>query len=412
MLAQIATALLAFASHHKLEDAKEAPTKSVYATAGTSGAGADPSKRCSEGQHEGMNMDKAACRAACIATSGCTHAIHFSDNGCQISTKGCTLVSHSYGADTDEVFEPPLCAKGTDCTDCVYKTPGGVAKSLYDASNSDQKLLAHFQSVLSFLYDTKDCKFPHFLGCEEIQNWEEHIGKILNANFNLKNPLTLQRSPAPPPPSPPSAPRIELPECAQPTWKSVPSGTKDNPAPGWSRMDGGGQGPGGTDAKGCFDSPQGYTYVTSPAQPCESGYFYNNDDGRTCDAGGCNAGEAGTCTCEHGACPAGYLRNTGGVPSGWDPWGSRRRYPYPKGDYYPSDCPCRLETRYEGYTAAEVKAAMVEAYQFAIKPSGGGASGGSASGTRVVHDPELPNKCCYNLIPRVCWDCVLGAGIF
>ena len=32
MLAQIATALLAFASHHKLEDAKEAPTKSVYAT--------------------------------------------------------------------------------------------------------------------------------------------------------------------------------------------------------------------------------------------------------------------------------------------------------------------------------------------------------------------------------------------
>ena len=223
MLAQIATALLAFASHHKLEDAKEAPTKSVYATAGTSGAGADPRKRCSEGQHEGMNMDKAACRAACIGTSGCTHAIHFSDNGCQISTKGCTLVSHSYGADTDEVFEPPLCAKGTDCTDCVYKTPGGVAKSLYDASNSDQKLLAHFQSVLSFLYDTKDCKFPHFLDCEEIQNWEEHIGKILNANFNLKNPLTLQRSPAPPPPSPPSAPRIELPECAQPTWKSVPA---------------------------------------------------------------------------------------------------------------------------------------------------------------------------------------------
>ena len=109
MLAQIATALLAFASHHKLEDAKEAPTKSVYATAGTSGAGADPSKRCSEGQHEGMNMDKAACRAACIATSGCTHAIHFSDNGCQISTKGCTLVSHGYGADTDEIFarRPP-----------------------------------------------------------------------------------------------------------------------------------------------------------------------------------------------------------------------------------------------------------------------------------------------------------------
>ena len=203
MLAQIATALLAFASHHKLEDAKEAPTKSVYATAGTSGAGADPRKRCSEGQHEGMNMDKAACRAACIGTSGCTHAIHFSDNGCQISTKGCTLVSHSYGADTDEIFALP-------------------------------------------------------------------------------------------------------PECAQPMWKSVPSGTKDNPASGWSRMEGGGQGPGGTDAKGCFDSPQGYTYVTSPAQPCESGSFWNNDDGRTCDAGGCNAGEAGTCTCEHGACPAGH----------------------------------------------------------------------------------------------------------
>ena len=138
MLAQIATALLAFASHHKLEDAKEAPTKSVYATAGTSGAGAEPRKRCSEGQHEGMNMDKAACRAACIGTSGCTHAIHFSDNGCQISTKGCTLVSHSYGADTDEIFALP-------------------------------------------------------------------------------------------------------PECAQPMWKSVPSGTKDNPASGWSRMEGGGR---------------------------------------------------------------------------------------------------------------------------------------------------------------------------
>ena len=37
MLAQIATALLAFASHHKLEDAEDVPTRTVYATAGTSG---------------------------------------------------------------------------------------------------------------------------------------------------------------------------------------------------------------------------------------------------------------------------------------------------------------------------------------------------------------------------------------
>ena len=46
MLAQIATALLAFASHHKLEDAKEVPTKSVYATAGTSGWKLDCDNTC------------------------------------------------------------------------------------------------------------------------------------------------------------------------------------------------------------------------------------------------------------------------------------------------------------------------------------------------------------------------------
>ena len=48
-------------------------------------------------------MSKAQCRAACAAISRCTHAIHFSDDGCQISTTGCTLVDHGYGADTDEV---------------------------------------------------------------------------------------------------------------------------------------------------------------------------------------------------------------------------------------------------------------------------------------------------------------------
>ena len=53
-----------------------------------------------------MNMDKAACRARCKATASCTHAIHFSDDGCQMSTSGCTLVAHNYPAVTDEMWPP------------------------------------------------------------------------------------------------------------------------------------------------------------------------------------------------------------------------------------------------------------------------------------------------------------------
>lgn len=65
------------------------------------------SYRCKEGEHAGYNMDVAACKEKCATTHGCTHAIHFSDNGCQISTKGCTLVSHEYNAFTDDLSEPP-----------------------------------------------------------------------------------------------------------------------------------------------------------------------------------------------------------------------------------------------------------------------------------------------------------------
>ena len=34
--------------------------------------------------------------------------------------------------------------------------------------------------------------------------------------------------------------------------------------------------------------------------------------------------------------------NKGVVPQGWNYYGSRRRYPYPKGHYFPHECPCKL----------------------------------------------------------------------
>ena len=61
-------------------------------------------QRCGR-RPQGMNMDKAACRARCKATASCT-AIRFSDDGCQMSTSGCTLVAHNYPAVTDEMWPP------------------------------------------------------------------------------------------------------------------------------------------------------------------------------------------------------------------------------------------------------------------------------------------------------------------
>ena len=34
--------------------------------------------------------------------------------------------------------------------------------------------------------------------------------------------------------------------------------------------------------------------------------------------------------------------NKGVVPQGWNEYGSRRRQPYPKGHYFPHECPCKL----------------------------------------------------------------------
>ena len=101
------------------------PEKSTYSTGSSSPP--SPKKRCKEGWHKGMGMSKAQCRAACAAISRCTHAIHFSDDGCQISTTGCTLVDHGYGADTDEV-----------CPSChpVPTPPRSHAKLLYLSSQS------------------------------------------------------------------------------------------------------------------------------------------------------------------------------------------------------------------------------------------------------------------------------------
>ncbi len=95
-------------------------------------------------------------------------------------------------------------------------------------------------------------------------------------------------------------------------------------------MEGGGQW-----GKGSFSTPPGYTYHQGAKQPCTSGQFWNSDDGRSC-----KSAASSTCPCEYGVCPAGYEMNKGSTPSGWEAEGSRRRYPYPKGHYYPSSCPC------------------------------------------------------------------------
>ena len=80
MLAQIATALLAFASGPKLEDAKAGPTKTEYATPGTSSW-------------------KAVCDNACK---------HPDDGECDDGGLG---------------SEYSACALGTDCNDCSGGVP-------------------------------------------------------------------------------------------------------------------------------------------------------------------------------------------------------------------------------------------------------------------------------------------------
>ena len=141
--------------------------------------------------------------------------------------------------------------------------------------------------------------------------------------------------------------QVRLP-CVQPLWSSSPA----SGASGWSRMEGGGQG--GT---GSHSTTPGYTYHQGAAQPCTSGHFWNNDDGRTC-----KSAESSTCPCQYGVCPAGYKMNKGNAPSGWvegelpgsahdSGISSRRRYPYPKGHYYPSSCPCMPTTSLTVYTS-------------------------------------------------------------
>ena len=60
------------------------------------------------------------------------------------------------------------------------------------------------------------------------------------------------------------------------------------------------------------------------------------------DGRACGLAQSETCPCTYGVCPAGYKMNKGVVPQGWNEWGSRRRYPYPKGHYFPHSCPCIL----------------------------------------------------------------------
>ena len=68
-----------------------------------------------------------------------------------------------------------------------------------------------------------------------------------------------------------------LPVCAQPFWVDTPFDKMD----GWTRMEGGGQGPAGEQGtQGCSTNPQGYTYHYGAAQPCTSGHMWGNDVSR------------------------------------------------------------------------------------------------------------------------------------
>ena len=95
--------------------------------------------------------------------------------------------------------------------------------------------------------------------------------------------------------------------------------------------------------------------------------MWNNDDTRTCYAADCfyrsysndygkcasndwNVRRSCACPCQYGVCPSGYEMNLATKPPGWNEWcsssrpeGSCGRYPYPKGHYYPDQCPCKLK---------------------------------------------------------------------
>lgn len=71
--------------------------------------------------HHEMDCDAACCKAACNADVTCTHAIAFSDNGCQIAR----FSTSSTGVPTGGC--PTIAASGYSVTSTVYEHNGRKA---------------------------------------------------------------------------------------------------------------------------------------------------------------------------------------------------------------------------------------------------------------------------------------------
>jgi hypothetical protein len=263
--------------------------------------------------------DLAACKARCAADATCAFIVHWSDNGCQRFTS-CTQGTHTWGADST-VYQVRL-----PCVQPLWSSspvPGASVKIKADVEcKSSDEWLGSFSSLekCAAACAAKD-------GCEYFI-----YGKASGPKGNKAGRCYWEKT--------------SDSSCSSGSWEADSYdfyGFKS--ASGWSRMEGGGQG--GT---GSPYPDGGYTYHYGTAQPCTSGHFWNNDDGRTC-----NSVESSTCPCQYGVCPAGYTMHQANAPSGWvegelpgsphdSGISSRRRYPYPKGHYYPSACPCMPTT--------------------------------------------------------------------
>ena len=177
---------------------------------------------------------------------------------------------------------------------------------------------------------------------------------------------------------------------------------------GWTRMEGGGQAAGGSFAYGAFSNPPGYTYHHGAAQTCARGaaMWYNND-GRTCNKGGRNQCSSCTCDCQYGVCPMGYEMNVGTGDSGYwsgGDYGNRRRYPYPKGHFYPDQCPCKLATCPDAYILTNGR--CIPRKCRAVEPTQSGQSVFAWVSPKVYKSGKNPDSPCGAAwqCPGNCWD--------
>ena len=261
--------------------------------------------------------DLAACKARCAADPTCAFIVHWSDNGCQRFTS-CTQGTHTWGVDST-VYQVRL-----PCVQPLWSSSpvsGASVKIKADVEcKSSDEWLGSFSTLekCAAACAAKD-------GCEHFI-----YGKASGPKGDKAGRCYWEKT--------------SDSSCSS-GWEADSYDFYGFKSAGWSRMEGGGQG--GT---GSWSTTPGYTYHQGAAQPCTSGHFWNNDDGRTC-----KRAESSTCPCQYGVCPAGYKVNQENAPSGWvegelpgsahdSGISSRRRYPYPKGHYYPSSCPCMPTT--------------------------------------------------------------------